>query len=83
MWPVLPPTVPLEPVQIIGTYGWPSVPEGIKQATKILAARYYKLGDAPFDVAGFGEYGSIRVSVPKTAMEVMRPYARRGAIAVA
>jgi hypothetical protein len=55
-------------VQITGVWGWPSVPWGIKEAAKVLAAELFKLKDAPFGVAGFGDLGLIRIREnPKVA----------------
>jgi hypothetical protein len=48
-------------VQITGVFGWPAVPYGIKQAALILAAETFRLKDAPLGVAGFGDFGAIRV----------------------
>ena len=57
---------PLAPrtVRVTGTFGWPAVPAGVKEATAILAARFMKrVREAPFGVAGFGIDGSaVRVS---------------------
>lgn len=55
-------------VQITGVWGWPAVPYGIREAAKVLAAELFKLKDAPFGVAGFGELGLIRIREnPKVA----------------
>jgi hypothetical protein len=48
-------------VQITARFGWPAVPNSVKQATLISAAELWKLKDAPFGVAGFGEFGALRV----------------------
>lgn len=74
LWPV-----PLSPhsrptVRITGTFGWDEVPEPVKQATKIYAALYYKLGDAPLGVAGFDGYGSVRVRDVPQAEQLLAPY---------
>lgn len=59
-------TIPLvlarmDRVQITGVWGWPEVPVGIRQAAIILAAETFRLKDAPFGVAGFGEFGAVRI----------------------
>lgn len=55
-------------VQVTGVWGWPSVPAAIRQAAAVLAAETFKLKDAPFGVAGFGELGLIRIrDNPKVA----------------
>jgi hypothetical protein len=48
-------------VQVVGVFGWPAVPAPVREATLIMAADYFKLKDAPFGVAGFGDYGVVRV----------------------
>lgn len=49
-------------VRITATWGWPSVPKAIQQATIIQAQRLYKRLDSPLGVAGFGDFGVVRVS---------------------
>jgi hypothetical protein len=48
-------------VQIAGVWGWPSVPDRIRRATRMAAAEVFKLRDAPFGAVGFAELGIIRV----------------------
>ncbi len=85
-WPVLL-TMPWQqavhpPIRVTGSFGWPAVPDAVKQATKILAAYYYKLGDAPLG-ATMGEYGVLRAHADNPdACALLRPYAVNGAIAV-
>lgn len=77
-------TLPLAPaasgrtglVQITGTWGWPAVPTEVKQATRILVAEVYKLSDAPLGVAGFGEFGVVRVQrqMPARAVQLLQPF---------
>jgi len=55
-------------VQITARWGWASVPEPVHTATLILAGEFAKLKDAPFGVAGFGEFGVVRIRQnPKVA----------------
>lgn len=70
------------PIKVTGSWGWPTVPEPVTQATKVLAAMFYKLGDAPLG-ATYGDYGVLRVKENPMAEALLRPYARSGAIAVA
>jgi hypothetical protein len=49
-------------VQIVGTFGWNTVPTAIRQATIMLASRVYKRADSPLGVAGFSDLGAVRVS---------------------
>lgn len=48
-------------VQVVGTFGFSSVPTAITQATVILGSRIFKRNDSPLGVAGFGDIGVIRV----------------------
>lgn len=49
------------PIQVVGTFGWPTIPPAIKQATILLAMRQFKRYDSPLGVAGFGDIGVMRV----------------------
>jgi hypothetical protein len=49
-------------VQITAKWGWPAVPEEVKQATLLIAARLFRRKDSPSGVAGSGEFGVVRVS---------------------
>ena len=48
-------------VQVVGTFGFATVPTAIKQATIILGSRIFKRLDSPLGVAGFGDIGVMRV----------------------
>jgi hypothetical protein len=51
----------LDRIQIQGTWGWPAVPYGIRQASLQIASEFYKLKDSPFGLAGSSEFGLIRL----------------------
>ncbi len=69
-------------VEITGTWGWPQVPVDVREACKLLAVESGKLlREAPFGVAGFGEFGVVRVRDNRKAMAYLAPY-RRGLAAV-
>jgi hypothetical protein len=61
-------------VQITALWGWSAVPDPVKQATLIIAAEQWKLKDAPFGVAGFGEFGPIRVRDNPMAASLLARY---------
>lgn len=69
-------------VQITAQWGWNAVPDPVKQACLILAAETFKLRDAPFGVAGFGDFGAVRVRDNPMARAKLMPY-RRNAVLVA
>lgn len=49
-------------VEVRGVWGWTTTPTAIKQATIIMASRFYKRLDSPLGVAGFGDIGVVRVA---------------------
>lgn len=67
------------PVSVTGTFGWPSVPAPIKQATMILASRMLQRSRAaPFAILNFGDGGEaarITRTDPDVAM-LLGPYTR-------
>ena len=62
-------------VQITGIWGWPKVPAAIRSAAAILAADTYKLKDAPFGVAGEGEF-LMQAGENRRALKLLEPYKR-------
>lgn len=49
-------------VQITGDWGWSAVPSAVYEATLIQAGRLFRRKDSVSGVAGFGEFGPLRVS---------------------
>ena len=49
-------------VRITARWGWPAVPQPIREATLIQALRLYKRKDSPEGVLGSAEWGTVRVS---------------------
>jgi hypothetical protein len=64
------------PVQVTARWGWAAVPAAVREATLVLASELAKLKEAPFGVAGFGEFGPVRVRENPIAMRLLRPYVR-------
>lgn len=62
-------------VQITALWGWPAVPDAVKQATLLLASEAWKLKDAPFGVAAFGDFGPMRVRDNPAVAILLRDYA--------
>ena len=84
IWPLKYTPTRRETVQVTGTYGWPvGPPDDIKQATKVIAAQLWKLGSAPLGVAGFDQFGSVRVREIPTAVNILLPYFRDGGYGIA
>lgn len=63
-------------VQVTARWGWTAVPAPIKEATLIIAEDIFKLKDAPWGVAGYGEYGPMRVRQNPVAYNLVAPYRR-------
>lgn len=61
-------------IQVSGTFGWPAVPLAVKQAALIAAADLFKIKDAPFGVAGFGEFGAVRIQANPRVMSLLKRY---------
>lgn len=49
-------------VRVTARWGWPAVPENIKNATILLAARLFRRKDSPEGIKGFSDMGVVRVS---------------------
>jgi hypothetical protein len=65
-------------VRVEATYGWPAIPNAVKQATILQASRMFTRYDSPLGVAGFGEMGAMRVSSrvdPDVAL-LLEPFVR-------
>lgn len=63
-------------VQVTGTWGWPAVPEAVVQATLLTANRLVKRRGSPEGVAGFDEFGTVRISSrdDPDAVRLLTPY---------
>jgi len=70
-------------VQITALWGWAAVPAAVKQATLIVATDLFKAKDAPFGIAGFGEFGAARVGsrINPQAQALLSPYVENARIA--
>jgi hypothetical protein len=71
-------------VRVTGLHGWSAVPDEVNQAIVLRIASVVKRKDAPFGVAGFGEFGTavrIRAEDPDVAamLEPLRRYGAGGA----
>lgn len=65
-------------VRVEGTFGWPAIPDAVREATILQASRLFTRLDSPLGVAGFGDMGAMRVSFkgdPDVLM-LLSPYRR-------
>lgn len=63
-------------VKVTARWGWPAVPESVKQATLVLAAALFKRHESVTGVLGGGEFGVVRVGTivdPHVSM-LLDPY---------
>jgi len=63
-------------VQVTARFGWPAVPEPVRVAARLKAARLFRRKDSPDGMRGFGEFGVVRISKfedPDVAM-LLDPY---------
>jgi hypothetical protein len=67
-------------IEVTAAWGWAAVPSPVKQSTLIVAAETFKLSDAPFGVAGFADWGMIRVRDNPMAASKLGPYRRDAAL---
>lgn len=65
-------------IQIVGNFGWASVPEDIKEACYIQASRYFLRKDSPWAVAGTTNLGEVRLidKVDRDVMSLIESYVR-------
>ncbi|MBM7788856.1 hypothetical protein [Tenggerimyces flavus] len=63
-------------LQVTAQWGWNAVPAAVKEACLILAVDVFKLKDTPFGVAGYGDWGVVRVRQNPAAAEKLIPYRR-------
>ena len=68
-------------IRVTARWGWAAVPAPIQEATLIAAEDIFKLKDAPWGVAGYGEFGPMRVRQNPMVMNLIAPY-RRDAVLV-
>lgn len=64
-------------LQVTALWGWSEVPAAVKQSCLVMASEVFKIKDAPFGVAGYSDYGPIRVKNSPIAMRMLAPYQLR------
>lgn len=79
--PIVWPWSHLNRVQVTGVFGWPAVPSSIKQATLLAAADLFRQKDAPFGIAGFGEF-ALRIQQNPTVLRLARRYIKGDRVGV-
>ncbi len=64
-------------VQLTARWGWAAVPAPIKEASLALAEEIFKMKDSPYGIAGFGEFGFVRVRENPKIISLLMSYRRR------
>ncbi len=63
-------------VEVTAIWGWPAVPEVVREATKMLAAETFMQRDAPLGVKGMDEFGMIRLRERQHIISKLNLYKR-------
>lgn len=79
-WPVS--TGRPETVQVTAKWGWPAVPAAVAESCLIQGARVFKRRGSPEGVAGFGEFGVVRVAnrLDPDVQQMLAPYRKLTAV---
>ena len=64
----------LNRIQVIGTWGWNTVPPAVSQASMMLCVDHYKSKDAPWGVAGVSDLGLVKVQSNPWVVELLHDY---------
>lgn len=63
-------------VRVTARWGWAAVPANVVEACELIASESFKMNSAPFGVAGYGEFGPIRVRMNSRAESLLKRYQR-------
>lgn len=70
-------------LQVTARFGWSAVPDEVNEACILRAAAIFKRKEAVFGVAGFGDFGVVRIGRrDPDVMELLHPYIKIGVGAV-
>lgn len=61
-------------IEIVGVWGWPTVPAAVKMAALIVAADTFKAKDTFAGQGGFGEFGPSALRRNPQAIDFLKPY---------
>lgn len=62
-------------LQVTAAFGWSAVPDQVREATILRAAALFKRKDSPHGVAGFGDFGAVRITrKDPDVMELLYPF---------
>lgn len=62
-------------LRVTAQWGWSAIPDGVREAAIIKAVSLFKRKDAPFGIAGMGDFGVMRIGrYDPDVLELLRPY---------
>lgn len=61
-------------IEVTADWGWAAVPVPVADACLILGSELFKLREAPFGVAGFGDFGAVRIRDMPQVAALLAPY---------
>lgn len=70
-------------IVVTATWGWASVPYRVQEATLIVAKDIYQQRNTNAGVAGFGEFGAVRVRMNPIVIDLLTPLRRVEAFGIA
>ena len=65
--------------EVTAKWGFPSVPEPIRQATLMLASELFAMRNAPLGVAGVGDFGVVNIQQNREITRLIAPF-RKGTV---
>jgi hypothetical protein len=64
-------------LQVTARFGWTAIPDGVNQACVLRAAALFQRREATFGVAGFGEFGVVRITRRDAdVIDLLAPFVR-------
>jgi hypothetical protein len=64
-------------LQVTARFGWSAVPDEVQEAAILKAVALFRRKDAPFGIAGIGDFGPVRISRrDPDVTELLAPYVR-------
>jgi hypothetical protein len=64
-------------LRAITRFGWSALPDDVNEAAVLRSVALFRRKEAPFGVAGFGEFGAVRITRrDPDVLELLEPYVR-------
>jgi len=66
---------PMPGIEINGVWGWPSIPDDVREAAIIMTLRLFNRYNSPLGTLGFGDMGTVSLrSVDPDVRDILSPY---------